>query len=146
MQQAALAPLTAELNQKGFYCEVETNGTIAPSPDLVDAVSQWNVSPKLANSDLSRDRRIVSSALTAFRDLPNAYFKFVMANLDDGDEVCSIVENFDLAKNRVILMPKGVTRQIVLENSEWVADLSMRHGFRFSTRLHVLLWGDERGR
>ena len=146
MQQDALAPLVVGLSDRGFYCEVETNGTLAPSGELASAVSQWNVSPKLANSGNATDRRTVPSALQVFRGLPNAYFKFVVVEPADADEVCGIVERFGLARDRVILMPEGVTPDAVSTRGKWVADLSELHGFRFSTRLHILLWGDERGR
>ena len=146
MQQDALAPLVAQLSGCGFYCEVETNGTLAPGAELAGAVSQWNVSPKLANSGNATDRRTVPGALEAFRGLPNAYFKFVLVDPADADEVCGIVERFGLPRDRVILMPEGVTPDAVSTRGRWVADLSERHGFRFSTRLHILLWGDERGR
>ena len=119
---------------------------LAPGADLAGAVSQWNVSPKLANSGNAADRRTVPSALQAFRGLPNAYFKFVLVDPADADEVCGIVERFGLPRDRVILMPEGVTRDAVSTRGKWVADLCERHGFRFSTRLHILLWGDERGR
>ena len=146
MQQDALTPLVAELRDRGFYCEVETNGTLAPSTELAGAVSQWNVSAKLANSGNAPERRTVPGALKAFSGLPNTYFKFVVVNPDDAGEVCALVERFNLPKDRVILMPEGVTPETVSTRGKWVADLSERLGFRFSTRLHILLWGDERGR
>ena len=43
MQQKALAPLAMSLKCQGFYCEVETNGTLVPGPEMVEAVSWWNV-------------------------------------------------------------------------------------------------------
>ncbi len=146
MQQEALAPLVVRLSERGFYCEVETNGTLAPGPGLAGAVSQWNVSPKLANSGNAPDRRTVPGALKAFRGLTNAYFKFVVVDPFDVEEVCAIVERFSLPTDRVILMPEGITPETVSARGKWVADLCDRHGFRYSTRLHIMLWGDERGR
>ena len=57
-----------------------------------------------------------------------------------------IVERFSLPRDRVILMPEGVTPDTVSTRGKWVADLSEQHGFRYPTRLYILLWGDERGR
>ena len=57
MQQEALAPLALSLNERGFHVEVETNGTLAPNAEMANAVSQWNVSPKLTNSGVAPDRR-----------------------------------------------------------------------------------------
>ncbi|MCH8206748.1 MAG: 7-carboxy-7-deazaguanine synthase QueE, partial [Chloroflexi bacterium] len=83
LQQRTLSPLVLRLRERGFYCEVETNGTLSPEPGMVDAVSQWNVSPKLANSGDAAARREVPDALRAFQGLPNAYFKFVVVEPSD---------------------------------------------------------------
>jgi len=146
MQQRALGPLASSLRRRGFYCEVETNGTLAPSSEMIDAVSQWNVSPKLGNSGNRPERREVAQPLEAFRELSNAYFKFVVVEPSDVDEVCAIMDRYDIPAERVILMPEGTVRRTIEERGKWVADACTKHGFRFTTRLHILLWGDERGR
>ena len=146
MQQTALAPLALSLNSRGFYCEVETNGTLIPVPEMVEAVSQWNVSPKLHNSGNQPSRREVPQALATFRDLDTAYFKFVIVEPGDVEEVLGLVERYGIPPQRVLLMPEGVTPQTVEERGKWVAQACADHGFRFTTRLHILLWGDQRGR
>ena len=146
MQQKALGPLALSLNRRGLFCEVETNGTLAPQPEMVDAVSQWNVSPKLGNSGNSRDRREVPEALRAFRDLETAYFKFVVVDPFDIDEVLSLSNKHDLPAERVVLMPEGTSAAAINDRGRWLAEACAEHGFRFSTRLHILLWGDQRGR
>ena len=146
LQQQELAPLAASLHRRGFYCEVETNGTIAPSADMVDAISQWNVSPKIASSGNRAESREKPDVLRAFRDLGNAYFKFVVVEPADVDEVSGLVDRYEISPERVLLMPEGVTAEAVLERGKWVAETCVERGFRFSTRLHILLWGDERGR
>ena len=95
LQQKLLAPLALSLKSQGFFCEVETNGTLVPQPEMVEAVDQWNVSPKLDNSG-KPGRREVPQALGAFRDLDAAYFKFVMVEPADVDEVCGLVERYDI--------------------------------------------------
>ena len=146
LQQTTLSPLVLRLRERGFYCEVETNGTLSPEPGMVDAVSQWNVSPKLANSGNAAARRQIPAALRAFQDLPNAYFKFVVVEPFDVDEVCALAERYDIPAGRVLLMPEGVTPDIVGARGAWLAEACAERGFRFSTRLHILLWGDQRGR
>jgi organic radical activating enzyme len=146
LQQRSLVPLTLSLKQRGFYSEVETNGTLVPEPDMVQAVSQWNVSPKLANSGNDAARREVPDALRAFRGLDSAYFKFVVVEPSDVDEVCGLVDMYDIPTERVILMPEGTTPDIVGARGAWLAEVCAERGFRFSTRLHILLWGDRRGR
>ena len=146
LQQVELAPLASSLARRGLYCEVETNGTIAPRLEMAEAISQWNVSPKTDSSGNRRDRREVPETLMAFRELDNAYFKFVIVEPSDVEEVCGLVERYGLPADRVLLMPEGTNRQTIQKRGVWVAEACTRHGFRFSTRLHILLWGDQRGR
>ena len=146
LQQRELAPLASILHADGYYCEVETNGTIAPDDGMVEAISQWNVSPKIASSGNSSSRREVPDALVAFGELESAYFKFVIVAREDIDEVCELVDRYSLPAGRVVLMPEGTTPQVLTERSQWLATACAELGFRFSTRLHILLWGDRRGR
>ena len=104
------------------------------------------VSPKISSSGNRRDRREVPAVLKAFRELSSAYFKFVIVSPEDVDEVCSLVDRYELPSQRVVLMPEGVTPAVINERGKWLAEACARHGFRFSTRLHILLWGDKRGR
>jgi organic radical activating enzyme len=110
------------------------------------AVSQWNVSPKLANSGVDADKREIAESLTAFATSEKAYFKFVLSQPADVEEVLTLVDLYEIQQQRVILMPQGTTRKAIEEGSQWVADLCTKHGFRFSSRMHILLWGDKRGR
>ena len=145
LQQGELAPLVASLRRSGFFCEVETNGTLVPRADLVEAVSQWNVSPKTENSGNRRERCEDPPALEAFVALGNAYFKFVVVEPPDIDEVRRLVGRYGLAAERVVLMPEGATADAVRRRGEWVAEACARHGFHYSSRLHILLWGGQRG-
>ena len=146
MQQRALEPMLRGLRSEGYECEVETNGTLAPSEAMIACINQWNVSPKLANSHNELDRRRVPKSLRTFRDLDNAWFKFVIAEKADIDEVGSVVEEYEIPARRVLLMPEGTTREALESRSGWLAEACAEHGYRFTTRLHILAWGNERGR
>jgi 7-carboxy-7-deazaguanine synthase len=146
LQQKELAPLVTCLKGRGFYFEVETNGTIMPSPELASIIDQWNVSPKLGTSGNALERRELPMVLEFFRQLPNAYFKFVIVEPSDIEQVCVLRRKYKLAGERIILMPEGTTTEVLQNRSRWVAEACVREGFRFSMRLHILLWGDQRGR
>ena len=146
LQQRELAPLAVSLKAEGFYCEVETNGTIVPGPELARCIDQWNVSPKLGSSGNRKDIREAPEALDAFSRLPNAYFKFVIVEPPDVDEVCQLRDRHQLPSDRIILMPEGTAVESITSRSRWITDACVTQGFRFSTRLHILLWGDQRGR
>ena len=145
LQQRPLTPLIASLKGEGFSFEVETNGTVAPEAHLGGVVDQWNVSPKLANSGNAPGRREVPEALGRFAALPNAYFKFVVVEREDLAAVTDLVERYGLPGDRVILMPEGRDPETLASRGRWLSQAAVDHGFRFRTRLHILLWGDVRG-
>lgn len=144
LQRHSLVPLLTRLHELGYRLEVETNGTIAPG-ELSAVVDQWNVSPKLASAGNRGLRTIRPAALEAFAALPGTWFKFVISAPEDVDEAHTIASAAGMAPGRVILMPEGRTPGELSARSEWLAATCAERGFRFSTRLHVLIWGDRRG-
>ena len=146
MQQGPLSDLTAELYRRGHRIEVETNGTLTPNEAVRSHVAQWNVSPKLANSGNSRARRLIDRPLGWFATSSSAWFKFVIEAPSDLSEVESLQTRFSVPSERVILMPQGISKGELRDHSSWLAEQCSKRGYRFSTRLQILLWGDERGR
>jgi 7-carboxy-7-deazaguanine synthase len=144
LQQRRLVPLAEVCAERGWEVEVETNGTLSPSPELAALVARWNVSPKLANSGIPEDRRIVPDALAALVATGRAAFKVVVATEADLDEVGALVEAHRLAP--IWVMPEGTDATTVLERARALADPVLARGWNLTTRLHVLLWGDERAR
>lgn len=144
VQRRALAALARGLRARGFRVEVETNGTIAPG-ELAGAVDQWNVSPKLAHSGNEGLRRLNPAVLQAFGALPEAYFKFVVRSPGDIVEAAAVAAAACVPAARVVLMPEGRTRTEIEGRMAWLAGECVARGYRLSTRLHVLVWGDRRG-
>lgn len=144
LQQRALVPLILRLRAAGRQVEVETNGTYLPSQELLDAGVHFNVSPKLANSSMPERQRIRPAVLAAFAAAPSKVFKFVACGPQDLTEIDELVERFGLAP--VVVMPEGTTQAAILQGMRALAPDIVSRGYRLGTRLHVLLWGDERGR
>ncbi len=144
LQQRGLVPLLEGCAERGWAVEVETNGTIAPNDTIVPLVGQWNVSPKLANSGVARDVRVRPDALHALRSTGAAIFKFVVADVADLDEVAALVGAHEL--DPVWIMPEGTDAATVLDRASRLAAPVLERGWNLTPRLHVLLWGDERGR
>ena len=144
IQQRRLLPLVSAVVAAGRRVEIETNGTIAPDAALVELVERFNVSPKLGGSGVSRGRRIRPAALEQLRDSGKAVFKFVIADEADTAELCELQEQLGLRP--VWVMPQGVTDDTVLAGLRALAEPALAHGWNLTPRLHVLLWGDERGR
>ena len=141
LESAALVPLVSALHALGRRIEIETAGVALP-PDL--PVDQWNVSLKLAHSGVPRERRLVAPAIERFRDL-GAWFKFVVGAEGDLDEVLAIQSRHALPSDRIVLMPLGMRRGEQQALMPEVIAWCVRHGFRFSPRLHILAWGPRRG-
>ena len=146
LQQRQVVPLASALQAGSYRIEVETNGTIRPHAALAAVIDQWNVSPKLANSGNTAEEREVPEALTWFAARPNAFFKFVVAAPEDLDEVCALAERYAIPVDRILLMPEGRDPATLQERSQWLVEQCREYGYRFTTRLHILLWGDQRGR
>ncbi|MGC4090758.1 MAG: 7-carboxy-7-deazaguanine synthase QueE [Polyangiaceae bacterium] len=145
LQQPALATLLESIGDEK-QVEVETNGTISPEPALARRVNQWNVSPKLAHAGDPRDKRVRPEALRALRDTGRAFLKFVVKTSDDLLELRALVAELEWPSERVFLMPEATTAAEHHARSQTLAELCHEHGYRFSPRLHVLLWGGERAR
>ena len=143
LESPAFLPLTRALAEWGFTVEVETSGTLPPPPEADPAI-QWNVSVKLESSGVPEPRRIQPAAIHAFlgRD---AWWKFVVVDEADVGEVLELAERFSLPRERILLQPEALRREDFLARAPWVVEVCKRHGFRFSPRLHVLLWGPRRG-
>lgn len=122
---------------KEVKIEVETNGSVEPTPALIERVMTWNVSPKLLHARSGRGALI----LNAFRTLPNVWYKIVVRGEEDWAEV----EALQLPRTRVMLMPCAADRERYRALLPEVAQMCTRHGVRLSPRLHVELWDTQLG-
>lgn len=144
LQQRRLVPLVERLVVAGRRVEVETNGTLPPhSSLLVDGVT-FNVSPKLTNSGIAEDKRIVPSALRAFGDSGRAVYKFVARSEGELDEIAEIADRFALSP--VYVMPEGTTVERLIGTTRSLAEAVAARGWNLTQRLHILAFGDGRGR
>ncbi|MEJ2411200.1 MAG: 7-carboxy-7-deazaguanine synthase QueE [Novosphingobium sp.] len=147
LQGAALARMVEALNaiRPGFHIEIETNGTVASHPALDPLIHQFNVSPKLAHSGNPADLALIPERLVAWAADSRAFFKFVVAQPGDLDDVLALQQAYAIPGERLFLMPEGRTGNVLRERSVWLADICVQHGLRFTDRLHIHLWGDTRG-
>ncbi len=146
LHQDRLPMLIEKLGGRGFhFFEIETNGMFVPSREMVKRISWWNCSPKLTNNGLARESNIVREALHAIAATDRADFKFVVQKRADLEEIARDFEPLIGAEN-IMLMPEGITPQSQLAAMPWLMEECSRRGYRFSPRLQVLAWGNQRGR
>jgi organic radical activating enzyme len=146
MQQRYMPPLAAAT--PGVLYDVETNGTIAPRPDTVEAVDLFMVSPKLAHSGDPEALRLKAPALDAYASLARdgrAAFKWVVKSQRDVLEAEALSEALGVPMDAVWMMPEGANRHDHMTRLIALADFIVGTGANLSTRLHVLAWSDKRG-
>lgn len=123
--------------------EIETNGT---RPPILDTWPRYNVSPKLSTSGVNRLRAWHQGSIEALLATGKASWKFVVANDHDRADVLQFVERFAVPKSDVWIMPEGRRAFDIALHTFDAAQFAVDEGFNFSSRLHILAWGDERGR
>lgn len=147
LQDTAWKAMISKLQESApdYRFEVETNGTLVPSDELDQEISQYNVSPKLHNSGNSPEQRIKPDALAFFAQSDKAWFKFVVAEEKDLEEIEDLINQHQLPTGKVLLMPEGRDNDTLQQRRLWLADLCRDKGYRYSDRLHIQLWGSKRG-
>src|SRR5215470_7068405 len=143
LESPLFAPLFTALGERGYAVEVETSGTKEPGPEITGLV-QWNVSVKLAGSGVPERTRINPAAIRAFRER-GAWWKFVVSDPAEVGEVLRLAERFALPRESILLQPEGLRAEDLAARTPCVVEACKAHGFRFSPRLHVLIWGAKRG-
>lgn len=126
-----------------WQVEVETNGTLMPTEW---ALEQWqfNVSPKLSNSDNREGSMVKPKILKALNEV-NSTFKFVCMVEDDIREIFRLYSQH-LDMDNVIIMPQGITEEEVSANAKVLAEPCKKHGLRLMPRLQAICWdGARRG-
>jgi 7-carboxy-7-deazaguanine synthase len=144
----AIVELAARLRERGMHITIETAGTVYKEV----ACDLMSISPKLANSTPEGPFRSQHERLRiqpqVLRQLTARYthqLKFVVAEPEDLRDIQTVLSEIQADASRVILMPEGRNPQVLHERSLWLVELCKEHGYRFSPRLHVDLWGDRRG-
>lgn len=125
--------------------EVETNGTLMPGREFLEQIDQINVSPKLENSGVPTHLRKRPDVLAELAATGKADFKFVVGDRGDFEEIQSLCETTAIPADRVFLMPQANSIPELESNQLFVAQLAQEHGFHYSDRLHIRLFGARRG-
>ncbi len=145
-----LVPLTQRIRQLGRRITIETAGTIDQSVDC-DLVA---ISPKLSNSvpndavwhDRHENARFRPDVIRALLSRYKCILKFVIDRPDDVEDVNRWLAEFpDVDTGIVWLMPQARTREQLAEKTDWLRNAARKHGFNFSSRLHIEMFGNVRG-
>ncbi len=130
----------------------ETNGTQILDYKLRDELYHgfnevvFSISSKLPSSGEPWKKAIVPEAVRSYIPiaLPNsrAYFKWVVSHENDLKDIKRAIKAYKIGRVDlpVYLMPAGGTDLHYNENKKWVAELAMKHGWRYSPRVQVDVW------
>lgn len=128
------------------YVEIETNGTFAIEDDLFAQLDQINCSPKLANSGMSKEHRIVPEAINRIMQHLNYQFKFVISSEEDVKEIFrDFIEPFNIPLKYVVCMPGLDDQKDFNERTKFVMEMAKKYKFIGLTRLHVAAWDKTTG-
>ena len=150
LQPQALLSLCQQLQQNGLHITIETNGTLFESVEA-DLLS---ISPKLANSnpaannhhfDQHQEQRINPAVLRQFLDHYTCQLKFVVETESDLVEIQQLEKELQIPASIIVLMPQGITSDQIQDKQNWIVEICKQYGYRYSPRLHVDIWGDQRG-
>lgn len=134
LQQPVISAIRKEF--PAYYIEVETNGSQAVQ--CFDDVDLFTVSYKTSNSG--------NAPYELKTKNEKCVYKFVVCGEGDFEEIEDVIRRYELPAEKIFLMPEGTTREEILKKSDLIAEYCKQRGYQFTTRLHILMWGPERGK
>lgn len=150
----AMPELLARLRDAGKHITIETAGTVPPEGVACDLVS---LSPKLSNStpgaeagawvQRHEETRSQPSVLRAWCEAYDYQLKFVISTAEDLAEARGVVASIGLPipPEKVLLMPEGTSAEAIQSRTSLLVEACKTHGYRYSPRLHIDLFGNRRG-
>lgn len=151
----AMPELLSRLRAAGKHITIETAGTVPPDGVACDLAS---LSPKLSNSTPGPDAgawvqrhestRLRPDVLRAWCESARDYqLKFVISTPDDLEEARAVVASIGIAipPEKVLLMPEGTSVEAIRSRTDLLVEACKTHGYRYSPRLHIDLFGNKRG-
>ncbi len=135
----------------------ETNGTQFLSDKMVDYLNYsscrlrttFSVSAKLPCSGETWESSILPDRIIQYQSIHKSivYLKFVVSTEEDFEDVHKAVKEYrDSGFNGpVYVMPAGGTVSTYSLTEKAVAELAIEHGYRFSSRLQINLFGNQWG-
>ncbi len=145
--------LTEQLKRGGKHITIETAATVF-KPVRCDLIS---LSPKLANSTpwkkqggrfalRHEKQRINLSVIQQYLDNYDYQLKFVVTHKSDFDEIGQVLGQLKAVdRSRVLVMAEGTTGARLRARGRWIVELCKQHGYGFTPRLHIELYGNRRG-
>lgn len=146
--------LCERLHTQKYHITIETAATVF-KPVICDLIS---LSPKLASSapveqeqgrylqQHNRQRLNIPVIQAFIEHCPEYQLKFVVDVEEDFEEIDDILNKLTgVEPSRVLLMPQGRTTEEVQERALWIVEHCKENGHRYCPRVHIELFGNQRG-
>jgi len=128
--------LCNELNSLNKKITIETNSTIFVdcNPHLL------SLSPKLYQG---WEEEIIKKNISTNC---KTQIKIVVDSIEEALDALKRIENFDIEKENIFLMPNAIKRDKHIRGAAWLVPFCCKNNVRFGGRLQTLLWNSEHGR
>jgi len=148
-----IGKLTKSLKRKGYHITIETATTIY-KPVACDLIS---MSPKLLNSTpwkrekgkfarMHEGHRLNLPVIRKFVGRYDYQLKFAVERRRDFTEIQGILRRLrHIDPSRFLIMAQGRTKRELREKTPWIVELCKAHGFSYTPRLQIELYGNRRG-
>ena len=146
LQQEALTEYIA--TYEPYFVEVETNGTMKPSKELLMKVNRYNVSPKeMRVQPKAMKEGFTDPKLLAVPEASDRIIKFVYKDKKSEEFIEKIVKTkkYKIRPQEVWIMPEGKTRAGQEKAQKKVWEYCVKKGYNFSARLQVQVFDTKRG-
>lgn len=157
--------------REDFALTIETNGTLDPSDYLLEQVDLWSTSPKLASSTPTvkdgkkygvteaqckyhnKNRINIIALATMLSEGHDCQLKFVYTGpgcIEEIEEISKEITDYQINHNMdvvnvndyIMLMPEGITSKAIIGKSDEVVKVCIKHGWTYTSRMHILIWGN----
>ena len=125
------------------YQEIETNGTLPLSDDVLNYLDQINCSVKLSNSGMDLKQRVNPKSIESILKSNILYnFKFVVSSEDDIKEaIKTYIEPFNINKKNTCMMPGLDKQEDFHERTLFILEMAKKYHIRGLQRMHISAWG-----
>jgi len=124
------------------FIELENECVLPPVTGIVPLIDCWNNSPKLRNS--GNVHALHTDILSIMSELPNSWFKFVIGQESDWNEIQKLIDAQIIRKHQILLMPLGQNRQELQYTIPICLKIAIKNQVRYSSRMHIELWGSKK--
>ena len=129
-----------------LYNEIETNGTQWIEDDLFHELDQINCSVKLANCGMDYPKRFCVASLQRIMSHQNYWFKFVVSEEKDMEEIQEdFIRPLKIPPHKVLMMPGLDHQDNFHERTEFCLQMAKKYGYVGMTRLHISAWNQTTG-